>query len=84
LDGEAHAKYLRLLRALSRGLDGQLLGYPQVRAYGSLPEGMTLLLELESVGPIEWGDAGVLQILVPRRSLDKKMFTKAQGQIYTG
>jgi hypothetical protein len=84
LEGEAHARYLKLLRALGRGLDGQLLGYPQVRAYGSLPEGMALLLELESVGPMKWWDAGVLQILVPRRGLDGQMFSKTQGQIYIG
>jgi hypothetical protein len=84
LDGEAHAKYRKLLRALSRGLDGQLLGYPQVRAYGSLPEGMALLLELESVGRMKWWDAGVLQVLVPRRGLATVTFTKTQAQIYTG
>jgi len=84
LEGEAHARYLKLLRALSRGLNGQLLGYPQVGAYGSLPKEMALLLELESVGGMEWWDAGALQILVPRRGLAKKAFTKTQGQIYTG
>jgi hypothetical protein len=84
LEGEAHAKYGKLLRALSRGLDGQLLGYPQVRAYGGLPAGMALLLELESVGPMEWWDAGALQVLAPRRSLARRTFAKTQGQIYVG
>jgi hypothetical protein len=84
LEGEAHAKYRKLLRALSRGQDGQLLGYPQVRAYGGLPEGMALLLELESVGGMQWWDAGALQILVPRRGLARKAFTKTQAQIYIG